>query len=173
MNLRKNVPVQNENPPPPVKGAKKAFFKLIGGLAAVIALLFSMQSNYHYKPNTPNAPSTPKPVAVSQKLAEVTGQSNSNLLQNASDFLNRGSNKLKKDVSAVIAQRSKPRPAPVSASKPPQSVPKPVAQPQRGPTPSPANVARSSGRTTQLLSKVVNIGKVGLFLITKGKVRIR
>ena len=63
MDLRKNVPIQNENSPSPVKGSKKAFFQLIDGLAAIIALLFSMQSNYQSKPNTPNVQNVQK-VAV-------------------------------------------------------------------------------------------------------------
>ena len=169
MDLRKHFPVQTENPPPPVKGSKKAFFQLIGGLAAVIALLFSMQSNYHPKPNAP------KPV-VTQKVSEVVNQSNNKIFQNSFDILNQGSSKLRQNASNVIAQRSKPqRTAPASnvqTSKPPQNAPKPVAQ-AKPPTPRPTNVAGSAGKTTGLLNKAVTIGKVGLAIITKGKVKIR
>ncbi|MBR0288811.1 MAG: hypothetical protein IJQ82_07515 [Selenomonadaceae bacterium] len=173
MDLRKNLPVQSENSPPQVKGSKKAFFQLVGGLVAIIALLFSMQSGYQSKPNTSNVQNVPKP-AVAQKVAEVANQGNSKILQNAFDILNQGSNKIRNNASNVIAQRSKPQRTAPQSSKPPQSASKPVAQTQVKPTaPRSTNVASSAGKTKGLLNKAVTIGKFGLAIISKGKIRIR
>ena len=68
MDLRKNVPVvpgKNETPPP-AKGAKKAFFQLIGGLATVMFLLF------HFGTGTSKTPQNNPPP---QKVAEANVQS--------------------------------------------------------------------------------------------------
>ena len=162
MDLRKNLPVQNGNPPPPVKGSKKAFLSLVGGLVAIVALLFSMQSNYQYKPNAP------EPAVAQKRVAEVMNQGKSSIWQNATDLLSQGSNKLKKNASTVIAQRTKPPQPALTAQtgKPPQSAPKPVA-------PRPSGVASSAGKTKGFLTKAIQVGKIGLAIITKGKVKIR
>lgn len=164
MDLRKNVPVvpgKNENPPS-AKGAKKAFFQLIGGLATVMFLLL------HFGTDTSKTPQNNPPP---QKVAEANVQSpqSPQPQQQIPDV-----NKPQKKISDTVTQsNNKPQPKPVAQPKPaPQ--PKPVAQ-SKPPVPRPANVnvGSSSGRTTGLLKKVVSAGKVGLFFITKGKVKIR
>ena len=173
MDLRKNVPVvpgKNETPPP-AKGAKKAFFQLIGGLATVMFLLF------HFGTGTSKTPQNNPPP---QKVAEANVQSPQSPQSPQPQQQIPDVNKPQKKISDTVTQsNNKPQPKPAAQPKPvaqpkPAPQPKPVAQLQpKPPTPRPSNVVSSSGRTTGLLKKVVTAGKVGLFLITKGKVKIR
>lgn len=167
MDLRKNLPVQND-----VTSTSDGsmIFKVLTGITVffmggffLLILLVSLFSS----------PSQSQNISQPQKkVAEVVNQSNSKLWQNASDVLSQGNNKLRKNASNVIAQRNKPqRPSPQS-SKPPQSAPKPVAQ-AKPTAPRPTNVASSAGKTTGLISKAIKVGKVGLFIISKGKVKLR
>ena len=167
MDLRKNLPVQSENPQP---SNGSVIFKSVMGLLGIF-LLFPLMivilSSLFSSPSQNQNISQPQ-----KRVAEVMNQSNSKIGQNALDVLNHGSNKLRNNASNIIAQRSTPqRPVPQS-SKPPQSAPKPVAQ-VKPTAPRPTNVARAAGKTTGLLNTAVTIGKFGLAIISKGKIRIR
>ena len=164
MDLRKNVPVQTENSPP---SNDSVIFKSVMWLLGVVLLPLMFLSSLFSSPSQSQNISKPP-----KKVAEVVNQSSSKLWQNALDLLNQGSNRIRKDASNIIAQRTAPpRPAPQS-NKPPQNAPKPVAQ-AKPILPRPTNVASSAGKTTGLLNKAVTIGKFGLAIITKGKVKIR
>ena len=180
MNLRKNVPVvpgKNETPPP-VKGAKKAFLQIIGGLVAVMFMIFHFLGTGTSK--------TPRNTQPQQQVAEANqsvNQSANQSQQRTPDVDAPKKEKLQQKPAAEPkpAEASKPQPKPAEVAPKPQ--PKPVEQPKPAPQPKPVaqakptvprpsnvNVGSSSGKVIGWLKTA---GKIGLGIITKGKVRIR
>ncbi len=156
MDLRKNVPVvpvQNGNPPSPVKGAKKAFLQLIGGLVTVMFLLF------HFGMGNSKTPPNNQPP---QRVAETNIQSPQP--QQQIPDVHSKSNKPQQKPAEAVFQNNKPVAQPQ---------PKPAVQPQVKPTAprvSNVNAGSSSGKAMNWLKTA---GKLGLGIITKGKVKIR
>ena len=168
MDLRKNIPVQNENSPPSVNGASQkssSFDKfgniIFGFMAGAAGLLFLLVSLF----SGSSSSKTQTPVETKQ-VAESNIQQN-NLSQ-------------QKPVDANVQQNNppqqKPTPTPPKSlpevqQKPSPNMSKPAVKPVSPPPMSKPNVAAASASKSSSLLK--NVGKIGIGILTKGKVKIK
>lgn len=183
MDLRKNIPVQNENSPPSVSSATQknsSFDKLgniiFGFMAGAAGLLFLLVSLF----SGSSSSKTQTPVETKQ-VAESNIQQN-NLSQQKPVDANVQQNNLsqQKSVDANVQQNNRPQQKPTPT--PPKSLPevqqkpspnmsKPAVKPVSSPPMSKPNVAAASaGKSSSLLK---NVGKIGIGILTKGKVKIK
>ena len=184
MDLRKNIPVQNDSPPS--KGSKKAFFQLVGVLVFMFSFMF-MFLGTSPRSNAPNNSTVKQMIdkkaqtnQPQQNIADANVQQNnspqqkpadSNVQQNNSPQQKSVEQKpveqkpVEKKVQTTQPQQ-KPKPTPPTSLPQQQPAPKPVSPPVS----KPVTAAASASKNSSWLKKA---GKIGIGIVTKGKVKIK